>query len=296
MCLTLLAAMIVSLSAFASEPQGKLAGHVVFIGLDGWASEAFEKSDMPFVKSKMNEGSYTLEKRSVLPSSSAVNWSSIFMGAGPEITGYLQWGSRTPELVQPTGAAATNGIFPTIFQINRQQNPSDNMALFAEWDGVKHLVDTLSLDCQMLFPYTELSERSGEYIKANKPEIIAVVFDRPDHPGHDNGWGSPEYHDMMHVLDAYVAQIEKAVEEAGILDDTVFILTADHGGKGYQHGGTSMSEMQSPLFIWGKNVKKGNKIEDMVISYDIAPTMAYILGLDTPGYWRGQPVKSAFSK
>ena len=59
------------------------AQHVVFIGLDGWGSYSVEKADMPNVKQLMNEGSYTLQKRTVLPSSSAVNWSSMFMGASP---------------------------------------------------------------------------------------------------------------------------------------------------------------------------------------------------------------------
>jgi predicted AlkP superfamily phosphohydrolase/phosphomutase len=36
----------------------------------------------------MENGSYTLKMRSVLPSSSAVNWASMFMGAGPELHGY----------------------------------------------------------------------------------------------------------------------------------------------------------------------------------------------------------------
>lgn len=46
----------------------------------------------------MDAGCYTLKKRSVLPSSSAVNWASMFMGAGPELHGYTEWGSKTPEL------------------------------------------------------------------------------------------------------------------------------------------------------------------------------------------------------
>ena len=53
---------------------------------------------MPTVKGLMAKGCYTLQKRTVLPSSSAVNWASMFMGAGPELHGYTQWGSRTPEL------------------------------------------------------------------------------------------------------------------------------------------------------------------------------------------------------
>ena len=50
-------------------------------------------AEMPQFRSMMQDGCYTLENRSVLPSSSAVNWASMFMGAGPELHGYTEWGS-----------------------------------------------------------------------------------------------------------------------------------------------------------------------------------------------------------
>lgn len=267
--------------------------HVVFIGLDGWAANTYDQSEMPFVKKLAAEGAFTKEKRSVLPSSSAVNWASIFMGAGPEVHGYLNWGSKTPELTQPTDAVKTNGIFPTVFQLARLQHPKADIALFAEWDGIKHLVDTLSFSHFEQTAPEATAARAGEYLKAVRPELIAIVFDRPDHPGHDNGWGSPEYYAMMTRLDNSIAEIFKALEEAGMIDDTMVIITADHGGKGTGHGGTSMSEMQSPLIIWGKGVRPATTITDMVVSYDIAPTIARALGLKTPSCWRGRAVTQA---
>ena len=60
--------------SFAAKWKAK---HVVLIGLDGWGAYSVEKAEMPTVKKLMAEGSYTLKKRSVLPSSSAVNWASM---------------------------------------------------------------------------------------------------------------------------------------------------------------------------------------------------------------------------
>lgn len=84
-----------SMASYAAKPKAK---HVVYIGLDGWGSYSMPKANMPTVKSLMETGCYTMQKRTVLPSSSAVNWASMFMGAGPEVHGYTEWGSRTPEL------------------------------------------------------------------------------------------------------------------------------------------------------------------------------------------------------
>ena len=102
------------LFADASMAAKWKAKHVVLIGLDGWGAYSVDKADMPNVKKLMAEGSYTLKKRSVLPSSSAVNWASMYMGAGPELHGYTEWGSQTPDL--PSRVVNKNGIFPTIFR------------------------------------------------------------------------------------------------------------------------------------------------------------------------------------
>ena len=84
---------------YSCNAKGKdKAKHVVFIGLDGWGAYSLPKADMPNVKKLMEDGAYTLKKRSALPSSSAINWASMFMGAGPELHGYTEWGSKTPEL------------------------------------------------------------------------------------------------------------------------------------------------------------------------------------------------------
>lgn len=112
--------------SFAAKWKAK---HVVLIGLDGWGAYSVEKAEMPTVKKLMTEGSYTLKKRSVLPSSSAVNWASMFMGAGPELHGYTEWGSRTPEL--PSRVLSKDGIFPTVFGLYVNRTPKRRSVAFA---------------------------------------------------------------------------------------------------------------------------------------------------------------------
>ena len=106
----LFALFIVVPNSFATKRK---AQHVVLIGLDGWGAYSVEKADIPNIKNVMANGAYTLKKRSALPSSSAINWASMFMGAGPELHGYTEWGSKTPEL--PSRELNQHGIFPTIF-------------------------------------------------------------------------------------------------------------------------------------------------------------------------------------
>ena len=57
------------------------------------------------------------------------------------------------------------------------------------------------------------------------------------------------------------------------------IISSDHGGKDKGHGGPTLEEMLSPLIMVGPGIEPGTVITDMVISPDIAVTMADRLGL-----------------
>lgn len=288
-----------SLALLLAAPcQGKQkAKHVVLIGLDGWGAYSVPKADIPTIKQLMTDGSYTLEKRSALPSSSAINWASMFMGAGPELHGYTQWGSKTPEL--PSRELNEHGIFPTIFQLLRDAQPNAEIGCLYEWDGIKYLVDTLALSHHAQAPdynkYPEaLCNMAETYIKEKKPHLLAVCFDNPDHVGHKAGHDTPEYYAKLKELDGYVARIIQAVKDAGMLEQTIFILTADHGGIDKGHGGKTMQEMQTPFIISGRNVRKGLEFRESMMQYDVASTIAYIFDLEQPQVWIGRPMKQVF--
>ena len=204
-----------SMASYAAKPKAK---HVVYIGLDGWGSYSMPKANMPTVKSLMETGCYTMQKRTVLPSSSAVNWASMFMGAGPEVHGYTEWGSRTPEL--PSRVIVKNNIFPTIFQIYRDANPKAEIGVLSEWAGIQFLVDTLSTDYHAVAPDynkfpTALCEMAEKYIKENKPSLVAICFDNPDHVGHKEGHDTPAYYSKLEELDGYIARHYNQVSDFG---------------------------------------------------------------------------------
>lgn len=281
----------VSLSA---KPKAK---HLIFIGLDGWGAYSMPKADMPAVKSLMAQGCYTMAKRTVLPSSSAPNWASMFMGAGPELHGYTTWGSKTPEL--PSRVIAKNNIFPTIFQLYRATAPNAEVGVLYDWAGIKYLVDTLSLSHHAQAPdYTKhpgsLCKMAEAYIQEKKPALLAVCFDEPDHVGHQLGHDTEAYYEKLKELDGYIARIIKAVDEAGMTDETVFIVTSDHGGINKGHGGIKPAEMDTPFIIAGKGIKRGGEFKESMMQYDVASTMAYILDVDQPQVWIGRPMKQVF--
>lgn len=68
--------------------------HVVLVAFDGLSAVAIRNHPMPNFNRLMKEGASTLNNRSILPSSSAPNWASMFTGVGPELHGYTTWGKQ----------------------------------------------------------------------------------------------------------------------------------------------------------------------------------------------------------
>ena len=295
--------LLVSLFLFAGAASAAKwkARHVVLIGLDGWGAYSVEKADMPHVKKLMADGSYTLKKRSVLPSSSAVNWASMFMGAGPELHGYTEWGSRTPEL--PSREVSHYGIFPSVFGLFRDANPKAEMGYICEWEGLLYLAEMDAMNKKKHVTKEDapdgniakaVAAEAVSYIKEARPAFVGIFFDEPDHVGHAVGHDTDAYYEKIKELDTYVGQIVEAVKEAGMLDNTVFIVTADHGGINKGHGGKTMQEMETPFIISGKGIKKGYAFTESMMQFDVASTIAYIFGLKQPQVWIGRPMKQVF--
>lgn len=281
----------------AVQTEKPKAKHVVMIAFDGWGGYSMQKAQVPNIRALMAQGCYTMKKRAVLPSASAINWASMFNGAATEIHGYTTWGSRTPEI--PSAVTNEHGIFPTIYSILQEQRPETETGCMFEWDGIKYLVDTLAIDhVAQAYHYQEqpdeLCTMAEKYIQEKKPSFLAVCFDQLDHVGHSAGHDTPGYYKQLETLDGYVERIVNAIKAAGIYDDTIIILSADHGGIEKGHGGITLEEMETPFIIAGRNIRQGGEFSELMMQYDVASTIAYIFNLEQPQAWVGRPMKQVF--
>ena len=270
-----------------------IASHVFLIGLDGWGSWCMETGECPFIREMMQEGSYTLNKRTVLPSSSGPNWAAMMNGTPVEATGIIS-NNATPDF-KPLVLTEHNAQ-PTFFHQLKQVCPEAETGVICEWGDFLNYTDPACVDYQKKIhdpeTFTEaVVEESVQYIQEKKPVLCFIHIDALDHKGHANGQGSPEYYAELPLVDSRVQRIVEGIKAAGIYEDSIIMLTSDHGHLGTGHGGTSMLEMETPFVIWGKGVKKNHEIQETVLEYDIAATVAKILNLPVPQSWRGIPME-----
>ena len=289
--------------ASGARPKAK---HVIFIGVDGVSTQAFKDTAllarMPNIWMMMRQGSYTLEKRSVMPSSSAINWATIFNGLPTEQHGYGQWNSSKPEI--PAVLDNGRGMPPTIYTLLREQRPNAESGCVYNWDGIGPLIDTTVINYHLYDPgYHEPAdysmeryalERAVKYIEVYRPTFFTFYIGDVDEVGHRAGWESPEYYDCLEETDRVVGLVIQAAQRAGILDDTIFVFSSDHGGSGKGHGKLEMAHLETPFILFGKNIREGYVLEEPMMQYDLPATLAYALGLEIPKEWRGRPMKAMF--
>lgn len=288
-----LAILALGLVCFANDAAAKAPKmkHVVLIGSDGFSAEVINKNPgkFPNIERMMKQGSYTMEARSVLPSSSAINWATILMGAGSELHGFTEWGSKKPE-VKP---AYVNkyGMFPGIFGEIREQMPDAVTGVLYSWDGIGYLFEKPAVDLDYPANTDEkIARKAVEFIAEKKPALTFVYFAEPDGTGHGIGWMTPEYVKMCQKVDSLVGVVLDGVEKSLDPKTTAVIFTSDHGGIGTGHGGKTMNEMEAPYVVMGKGIPADHKIERIVMKYDNAPTIADLLGIQAPEQWYGKSI------
>lgn len=283
------------ISALCINAQVTGVEHVVLIGVDGMSPDGVNKANTPIIDDLIQRSAYSMSARAVMPSSSSPNWASMIMGAGPEQHGITSNAWRPDKFQLPPTEVGLGGIFPTIFSLLREQQPSAVTACFHDWGGITHLIEhnAVSIIEDTDGP-VHTTERAVSYIIKKKPKFTFIHLDHVDHAGHAHGYISPEYYKSVEEADRLIGETIKGLTTAGMIEKTIIIITSDHGGVGKGHGGASKEEMLIPWMITGPGVVQGKELKSFINIYDTAATIAYVFGLKTPKSWIAKPVLESF--
>ena len=138
--------------------------------------------------------------------------------------------------------------------------------------------------------YYDTEENVWKYQAKNDYAISYMHLDQVDHAGHSYGYSKPGYCDAVSRVDTLIGWLYDAFEEAGMLDDTLFILCTDHGhrypGGHKNHGKNTTEEVNVTFAIAGKTVKKGQP--GKYVNTDLPAIVSYALGVKAADTWQGR--------
>jgi len=281
------------------------AKHVLIIGVDGFGGMYMENatSFLPTFKRLMDSGTWTTRARNQMPTVSAPNWCTVVCGMGPEESGVFSndWVPANDSVVDPTVEAMPPisgfGKIPEpIWAVVKNQDPTKTTAVSISWDWFNYLVDNNTVDYYFRgYEDDEAATNSMlDFIVKNAPSLMFIHLDDVDEAGHASYWGSELYYNATKVVDQFIASMLGALDDAGITEDTLVVVTADHGGWRSGHGQNSQSNFYIPLLFFGAGIRPHGQITTYATNKDISATALHALGLQ-PGKWfQGKVLEEVF--
>lgn len=283
------------LTTSCQQKHPKGIEHVLIIGIEGLTPQGLWEANTPCMDSLMQNGAYSYNVRSVLPSSAIPNWGAMLFGAGPEITGVLvnEWNRDVDKC--PPVVMSKNHVFPNVYSVIRQQMPKAELGAITDDEALYRVLENeVTNRCEVYHPQHRTIEKLAEYIKEKKPTLLFTHLNDVDSILHDVGCLTPKYIQAIERTDRDVRTLVNALKEAGINEHTLVMITVDHGGLRRSHSGSTYEEITTPIIYSGRGVKKNYQIKQPVYKYDVAADVIFALGLKAPYEWTGRPVKAAF--
>ena len=270
------------LPTFTPTPTAR-AKRVVILSIDGLRPDAIGLAPMPNLMALMQSGAYSLTAQTVYPSVTLVAHSSMLSGLCPAKHG-VYWNDYLPDLGYAQGT--------DLFDIAHAAGLRTDMVVSKR--KLIQITEPSSLD-NFLF----VNDRDTvvmETLLADFPEDFGVLFIHfgiTDGMGHSYGWLSPQQLSVLFRADEAIGRFMAELDARNLRNETLLIVSADHGGHASTHGSNSPEDMTIPWIAVGPGIQ-ARQLTSFIQTTDTAATAAFALGLPLPAEWDGAPVYEAF--
>lgn len=103
-----------------------------------------------------------------------------------------------------------------------------------------------------------------------------------------------DYFGEVQAFDAGLGVLLARLEEIGELDNTLVVVSGDHGAPGFPHGKCNLYDFGTrvALAARGPGIRRGRVVEDFANLMDLAPTFLEAGGVKPPGVMTGRSLMS----
>lgn len=274
----------------APAPQPPAPLHpkrVIIISEDGMRPDVLTTELAPNHVELMREGESARNAHTIPQSDTLPSHASMLSGVGAAEHG-LWWNSFKGE----------RGYIhvPTIFSVAHAHGLST--AMIVGKPKLRHIAAPGTVDHYERPSYLcgGVARRVARLLATAPPDLLFVHFSDPDEYGHSHGWMSREYLRAVRHSDRCLGTVLGALDDAGLADTTLVIVTADHGGHGIHHsGGHADLDRAIPWIARGPGALPGAELETNVATVDTAATALAALQLPQLPQMRGSP-RLAFAR
>lgn len=260
-----------------------LARRVLILSIDGLRPDAIALAYMNNLLALMETSAYSLTAQTTRPSATLPAHVSMLSGQCPRKHG-VNWNDYMPEL----GYAQVTDLFDIAHAAGLKT------VMYVGKEKLRQITEPESTDVYEFIPDRDLVivERLLENFPADF-DLMFVHFPTADWMGHLYGWLSPEQFSVLFRADQALGNLLAELDARGIREETLIIVTADHGGHDFIHGSSLPEDMTIPWIAFGAGIQPA-ALTGKITTTDTAATAAYALNLPIPEEWDGVPVYEAF--
>lgn len=285
--------LAVTLARCAEVTAGPLPGisRVLLVSIDGLRPDLLLRADTPALHALFESGTFTFWARTTAVAVTVPSHVSMLTGLPPS-KHRIEWNMDLP-LKKPVYPIA-----PTVFELAKSEGYSTAIAVGKLKLTVLEKPGTLDwafVPKEQVIDDKTVAEAATKMIRDHAPQVFFVHLPEVDGAGHSYGWGSPEQMAAIAGADRALAAILEAMRQKGVLDSTLVIVSADHGGAGKTHGADDARSRHIPWIASGHGVRRNFDLTTdaslEVRTEDTFATACWVLGIEPPLAVEGRPVK-----
>jgi len=235
--------------SFSSLLSQTPSSRVLIIGIDGVRSDALTAANTPNLDALMSTSVYSPDALNDDITVSGPGWSNILCGVG----------SDKHHVVDNSFNGSNYVDYPSLFQRIENTYSSVNTVSICHWAPINDYI--VGTDADVIVNVgsdLEVRNVAVDQLDNYDHHAMFIHFDDVDHAGHGYGFSPdmPQYITSIEVADTQVGGVLAALysRKNYAQEDWLVIVTSDHGGVGYSHGGNSIEHRNVSFIASGPTV------------------------------------------
>ena len=283
-------------ASLAEAPATQPRGRVLIVSIDGLRPDLMLRARTPVLTGLMESGSFTCWAQTTAASVTIPSHISMVTGVRPQ-KHKIEWNYDLP-LAKPVYPAV-----PTLFELAHEAGYST--AMIAGKTKFSLLAKPGTLDYVYVPTDNDVTdsvvlEQALVILSSQSPDLLYVHLPSVDQAGHAKGWGTNEQLLAIARADAALGRILDELETRKLLEQTLVIVSSDHGGAGRTHGPDDVRSRNIPWIAAGPGVRRNydlTRYPDLTVkTEDTFATAAAYLGLKAPANVDGRAVEEIYER
>ncbi len=280
--------LVLTTALHAAEPR------MMIVSIDGLRPDCLLRADAPNLKSLVENGAFSFWANTTPVAITLPSHASMLTGVIVERHG-IQGNDDN-------AAANEKLLVPSIFDLANQAGISTGMSAGkSKFSMFAKSIDHSWTPAESKTKDEIVGDHAVEIILQHQPRLMFVHFPGADSSGHSKGWGGPEQLATIAEIDKQLGRVFAAMVEAKVREDTIVLISADHGGMGKKHGSANAlhaTNQSIPWIIAGPGIRKDVDLtlsdNPKIQTYDTFATACKVFGLQVPDGIDGKVVTAAF--